>query len=167
VSEREVQIPWSFAHARPPCLDVGCAESSYLAYLPAPADGIDSRACNGLPLRQCFQGDIRTFTFPEKYRTVLAVSTLEHVGLAVYGHDDDDVDNGDRAALEGCVNAVEPGGQVLLTVPFGEAGNFGWWRRYNLAGLRALLDGYVWSATYRTDPGWEVKGVALVTVLCA
>lgn len=168
--EREVEIPWAVAHARGPCLDVGCAESTYLADLPGPVDGIDTRNCSiDPPLRCFFQGDIRTAVLPERYRTVLAISTIEHIGLAHgnYGTVADDPDGGDRAALEGCVRAAELGGQVLMSVPWGDAATFGWYRRYDDAGLRALLKGFCWSATYRTNPEWPVGGVALVTILCA
>lgn len=170
--EREVEIPWAVRWAqakRGPCLDVGCAESTYLGQLPGPVDGIDVRPVPLQPgMRRVFQGDIRTFEFPVRYRTVLAVSTIEHIGLehAPYGTAADDVEKGDRLALEGCVRACAPGGIVLVSVPFGEQANRGWYRSYDKPGLNALFTGFAWSLTRHVNDEWPVGGVALV-VVCA
>jgi hypothetical protein len=161
VSERAAEIPWAIANSVAPVLDVGCAESTYLADLPTPVDGIDVRAVASLgPLRHRYRGDIRTFTFVRPYRTVLAVSTLEHVGLAcpAYGTTADDPD-GDRHALEGCLRAAGDGGRVLFSVPFGRAGDHGWFRQYDLARLKDLLDGYDAHIEIRRGPDWDTPAL--------
>jgi hypothetical protein len=158
VSEREAEISWAVANSVAPVLDVGCAESTYLADLPTPVDGIDVRAIATMgPLRHRYRGDIRTFTFVRPYRTVLAVSTLEHVGLAcpAYGTSADDPD-GDRHGLEGCLRATGDGGKVLMSVPFGRPGDHGWFRQYDLARLKELLDGYDAHIEIRAAPDWDV-----------
>jgi hypothetical protein len=157
VSEREAEIPWAAKNAVAPVLDVGCAESTYLADLPAPVDGIDVRPVAAVgPLRCCYRGDIRTFDFVRPYATVLAISTIEHVGLANpgYGTAADDPD-GDRRALEGCVAAAGPGGRVLVSVPFGRPAHYGWFRQYDLAGLGKLFAGYDTTIDIRLSPGWD------------
>lgn len=160
MSERDAEIPWAAANTVGPVLDVGCAESTYLADLPGPVDGIDVRdpTRTMTALRRFYRGDICTFPMPSRYATVLAVSTIEHIGLAckAYGTVADDVD-GDRHALEGCLAAVAPGGKVLLSVPFGRPGHHGWFRQYDLTWLDRLLDGYDATIEIRVAPDWEAK----------
>jgi hypothetical protein len=157
VSERSAEIPWAVANTIAPVLDVGCAGSTYLAGLPGPVDGIDVRAVATMgPLRHRYRGDIRTFEFVRPYATVLAISTLEHVGLANpgYGTAADDSD-GDRHGLEGCVAAAAPGGQVLVSVPFGKAAHYGWFRQYDLAWLGKLFAGFDATIEIRVGPEWD------------
>lgn len=155
MTERVAEIPWAVSNAVAPVLDVGCAESSYLADLPAPVDGIDVRPCASPALHDFYRGDIREYPLPQRYATVLAVSTLEHVGLAcdAYGTIADDPD-GDRRALDGCVGATAPGGKVLVSVPFGNPGDHVWFRQYDLARLARLLDGYDATIDIRLAGDW-------------
>jgi hypothetical protein len=157
VSERLAEIPWAVVNAVAPVLDVGCAESTYLADLPAPVDGIDVRPVTMGSLRHRYRGDIRTFEFVKLYATVLAISTLEHVGLANpgYGTAADDPD-GDRHGLEGCVAAAEVGGRVLLSVPFGRPADYGWFRQYDLGRLGKLLAGFDADVDIRVAPDWAI-----------
>jgi len=99
-----------------------------------------------------------------KYATVIALSTIEHIGLTCegYGTTADDPE-GDRKAIEGCMRALKPGGTLLLTVPFGKSENRGWYRIYDDESLDRLLDGIDYNAEYHSDPAWAVGGVALVT----
>lgn len=157
VSEREIEIPWAIKNAVAPVLDVGCAESTYLADLPAPVDGIDVRDPTRTQdaLRRFYRGDICTYLLPGRYATVLAISTIEHVGLAckAYGTSADDA-AGDRHALEGCVAAAGPGGQVLVSVPFGRPADHGWFRQYDLTRLRGLFEGFDAKLDIRVGPDW-------------
>lgn len=157
-SERSVEIPWAIANARGPVLDVGCVESAYVTDLPRPRDGIDVREDMVPGLRQQYVGDIRNFVFPKLYRTVLAISSLEHVGLGHhrYGTTTDDAVNGDRMGLEGCVRAARKGGQVLVSVPFGATGFYGWFRQYGSADLEDLFDGHDFSfEVWRQGQPWK------------
>lgn len=165
MSERDVEIPWALDRCEGVVLDVGCAESIYLNDLGV-VDGIDSRPIAPEGLRRFIHGDIRTHPADPVYDTVLALSTLEHVGLehVPYQTEADDPD-GDRHGLEACVRWCKPGGKVLVTVPFGEPGVFGWYRQYDEPSLGRLCDGFLWSAEYVMNPGgWGVDGVALVEV---
>lgn len=171
-NERDCELPWLLNQAADltyPVLDVGSHESTYLHALSehGPVDGIDIRqAPGGQPLRQHFQADIRTWQAPEKYPTVVALSTIEHIGLAFdpYGTEADDPSYGDRRALEGCMRALADDGVLLLTVPYGVDEDRGWYRVYDEERLIVLLDGYRWRAAYRSDPSWEVGGVVLAEV---
>lgn len=159
MSERAAEIPWAIANTIGPALDVGCAESTYLDNLPGPVDGIDVRDPKRTmtALRRFYKGDICTYPMPRRYATVLAVSTIEHIGLAcrAYGTAADDPD-GDRHALEGCLAATAAGGQVLLSVPFGKPAHHGWFRQYDLARLKALLDGCDATIDIRVSPDWPL-----------
>lgn len=167
LTERSVEVPWAIANAQPPTLDVGCAESDYLADLAGPVDGIDVRPAD-MPLDVFFEGDIRTIELPTRYRTVLAISTIEHIGLAhgPYGTTADDPEHGDRRAVEGCMRHVADSGQLLMSVPYnyGAGENRGWYRVYSHDSLCRLLDGFDWDLEVHMNDQWTVGGVALVTV---
>lgn len=167
-TERSVEIPWLLAQdVIRPALDVGCNESAYLRHYSdalTPLDGIDIRYQQRGGLETFFCADIRTWEAPQKYATVIALSTIEHIGMACYGMEANDVEHGDRRAVEGCMRALRPGGKLLMTVPFGDTfEDRGWFRRYDQGHLDALLDGYLYDVEYRHDPTWDVGGVALVT----
>lgn len=168
-NEREDEIPWLLS--RPimfPALDVGCTESVYLDRLVGPVDGIDVRAPRPHhAMREQFQADIRTWLAPQRYPSIIALSTLEHVGLefAPYGTLADDVDKGDREALEGCMRNLTDDGVLYLTVPLGpEHENRGWYRRYSPDTLRELLRDYRATIEARYEPAWDVGGVAMCEV---
>ncbi len=169
-NERSKEIPWLLGQTLTfPALDVGSNESSYLRHYAdamTPLDGIDIRPQTRGGLRDFHQADIRTWEAPQKYATVIALSTLEHVGLECegYGTKADDEAEGDRRAVEGCMRALRSGGKMLLTVPYGPAENRGWYRVYSKPGLERLLAGYEWSAEFHENPAWDVGGVALITV---
>lgn len=166
MSEREIELPWAIKNTVGPVLDVGCAESTYLAELDGPVDGIDSRPFQSPHLRKFFHDDIRTAEIPDRYATVLAVSTIEHIGLAHAPYETTaDDDQGDLNALRACVNLCAPGGKVLMTVPYGkEHENRGWYRVYDKDTLHYLCSDWNYSVETHLNPEWAVGGVALVTV---
>jgi len=166
-TERQVEIPWVIANAVGPVLDVGCAESTYLAELDGPVDGIDSRPFSDDALRSFYQLDIRTAakTIEARYATVAAISTIEHIGLAHAPYETvADDPEGDRHALEACYELCRPGGKVLMSVPFGKDEHHGWYRSYDVATLAELCRGYDYSTESHHDDAWAVGGVALVTI---
>lgn len=145
-NERTVEIPWAVREAVAPVLDVGCAESIYLDQLPQPLQGIDVRPCRSRALHDHLIGDIRTIENIGPYQTVLAISTLEHIGLEcrAYGTESDE-EEGDRSSLLACHSLVKLGGQLLVSVPFGANRDYGWFRQYDVARLEKLLDGLDYS----------------------
>lgn len=154
MTERDVEVPWAIDNATGTVLDVGCAESEYLKDVRDngqvnQVDGIDVRYIQPVGVDGFYLGDIRHIVFPHRYDTVLAISTIEHVGLNAYDMAADDPD-GDRHALEGCVRACKASGRVLVSVPFGRPHDYGWFRQYDLAGLDRLFDGFD-----RTTEVWE------------
>lgn len=166
MSEREIEVPWAIANTVGPVLDVGCAESTYLDQLDGPVDGIDSRHISHPALRNFFHADIRTAKVDERYATVLAVSTIEHIGLACEEYETEaDDEDGDLHALRVCVDLCAPGGKVLMSVPYGPSHeNRGWYRRYDRDTLHDLCSEWDYEVEPHLNPDWGVGGVALVTV---
>jgi SAM-dependent methyltransferase len=82
--------------------------------------------------------DIRGTSFPaDSLDTVIALSTIEHIGLGFYG--DPMGPDGDRQAITEIHRILKPGGRFLLTVPFGKAATAEGHRVYDSARLRGLL----------------------------
>jgi SAM-dependent methyltransferase len=90
------------------------------------------------------QQDITNTCFPsEFFDIIMAVSTIEHVGLGIRSINFD----GDFAAIKEMRRIIKPSGRLLITVPFGKAG---YWPRkkeptlrvYDKHTLYTLLDGF-------------------------
>lgn len=160
-NERSVEIPWAVKHAEAPVLDVGCAESIYLDQLPDPITGIDLRPCASRHPHFHRIGDIRTWETDERFQTVLAISTLEHIGLEcrAYGTVADDYHDGDRAALLACHSLLADDGKLLVSVPFGGDYHYEWFRQYDTEGLKRFLDGldYEYVVYAKGDPWFVVE----------
>jgi SAM-dependent methyltransferase len=183
INERSVEVPWACQHvggAR--CLlDVGCSTSDYLAdlartgpspeanppgqaaVLPPPAEG-RSRRVYGLdpgapqPIRNVgiVKGTIVVPPFPaDSFDLILCISTVEHIGLPVYGQHE--FPHGDILAMRHVRRLLAPGGRLLLTVPFGRAQVNPWFRVYDRWGLRRLTRGFrtLSAAFYRLRPEGE------------
>lgn len=90
--------------------------------------------------------DLRELPFRDGFfDTAICASTLEHVGMdnSVYGSDAaaaEDPATEQSAALAELVRVTRPGGSVLLTVPYGRLEDHRWFRQYDEAALRDLLD---------------------------
>jgi SAM-dependent methyltransferase len=78
---------------------------------------------------------------PASFDVVMCVSTLEHVGLDWYGKQRGG-ESADREALARLRELLRPEGLLVLTVPYGRAEVDSLQRRYDRAGLDALLEGW-------------------------
>jgi SAM-dependent methyltransferase len=101
-------------------------------------------------------GDIRRTGFPNDFfDVVIAVSTIEHVGLGRYG---DPVDaEGDRNAIKETRRIMANDGILLITVPFGKRSTTSLHRVYDENALLSLLKGFkIQNIEYfmRTDRLW-------------
>jgi len=90
------------------------------------------------------KGDIRKTNFPDAFFDIVtAVSTIEHTGF-----DNNETDSGgDKDAIREIKRILNPGGKLLLTVPFGREGIYfvkgrAQWRVYSLLSLKKLLEGF-------------------------
>ena len=109
------------------CLDVGCTDPNnciplVLSRLGCETYGVDIRKfelkCDNFGF---LIQDIRRTSFPENYFDfIVAVSTLEHIGLSGrYGSDRDP--QGDRKAVKEMARILKPSGKILMTIPYGKA----------------------------------------------
>ena len=123
-------------------LDVGCCESNLsrvLAELGFDVYGIDIRYCDIAPAR-LVQNNVLTVDFDsEMFNIVIAVSTVEHVGLDCYGQNiidhDGDVKTMDRIWRWLCSNGI-----AIVTVPFGKPHHPEWFERvYNFENISRIV----------------------------
>jgi len=148
-TERIVEVPFVHRHLPYPfrgrLLDVGYLESEIIyqaASLGFETWGIDIRpAAAQFPGIHYVQGDVVKYPFePHSFDVVVALSTVEHIGLRAYGNVELDP-AGDLHALQAIHRALKPGGRLILTVPFGKRGVAEWQRIYDYDALHALLRG--------------------------
>ena len=146
-------------------LEVGCAEGDMIGPLKIArpdlhVTGIDWRAVDRPKADKLVRGDVLLYNFPpQSFDCVIAVSTLEHVGLGSYERDPIDPD-GDTKTLRRMAEWVKPDGWIYFDVPFRPDGpyvvkkNF---RAYDQEHLKERLtlavDGWrpVVSMTFTTD----------------
>ena len=150
-TERVVEIPWTLSRYRGErrVLDVGSsfALPFYLDELRAleipELHGVDlaPRAIRGIRMTRA---DVRAMPFADGYfDLVLCVSTIEHIGFVndIYGVDAAKDPHGDVAALREMRRTLAPNGRIVVTVPYGAAQDHGWFKQYDDADWRALLEG--------------------------
>jgi SAM-dependent methyltransferase len=157
ISERSVEVPWvcqRIGGARR-VLDVGCSTSDYLPDL-SPGRrvyGLDPDAPQPIQNVGVVRGTIVAPPFPPGgFDLILCVSTVEHIGLPIYGQHE--FARGDMLAMRHVRRLLAPGGRLLLTVPFGRAQVNPWFRVYDRRGLRRLTSGFraLSTAFYRLRP---------------
>lgn len=192
--ERVVEIPWVLSRLRAAgrVLEVGYAfaEAPYLAALlrsGVEVVGVDlaTRDVDGM---ETVAADVRALPFEDgSFDQVLLVSTLEHVGAdnVVYGLEGEPDPSARLAALEELRRVVRRDGSLLVTVPLGEPGDYGWFRQENERGWTRLYgraglfveeqEGYELTPEgWRAAPDFHAEGVlygargpAASAVLCA
>lgn len=153
-SQRAVEYPWvlqQLALLKPKVLvlDVGCAESLLSHELLArgyQVVGLDLRdyywkAHNMLAVKR----NVMDTGFPENlFDAIFMVSTIEHVGLSVYGQRTL-YDDGDIRAMRELHRILKPGGILVLTTPYigGKPLRVNSFERaYNHEHLTSLIEGF-------------------------
>jgi SAM-dependent methyltransferase len=192
--ERVVEIPWVLARlCGRRALEVGYAfaEPPYLAaLLRAGFDelvGVDLAAAD-VPGLTGVQADVRDLPFDDgAFELILCVSTLEHVGAdnTGYGLAAEDDGASRLIALRELRRVLAPAGRLLITVPCGEPGDYGWFHQDDVRGWTRLFtragffveEEEVYELTgegWRTAPELETEGLrygergpAASAVLCA
>ena len=192
--ERVIEIPWVLSRLRASgrVLEVGYAfaETAWLgALLRSGVElvGVDlaTRELEGM---ETAEADVRELPFEDdSFDQVLLVSTLEHVGAdnAVYGVEAETGAGARLDALRELRRVLRRDGRLLVTVPLGEPGDYGWFRQEDERGWTSLFAGAGWFVedveTYVLhDDGWRAtrsfrpegvrygdRGPAASAVLCA
>lgn len=151
VNERIVELPYVFGAvgALPPgshILDFGATESTVAFSLAALGHDVIAADLRPYPLQhprlRAQVGPIEEWDGPERpLDAVVCLSALEHVGLGAYDEAPTDGDL-DRTIAELFKSWLRPGGELVLTAPYGiwELGETQ--RVYDAAHLDALLAGW-------------------------
>jgi SAM-dependent methyltransferase len=192
--ERVIELPWVLSRlSGRRALEVGYAfaEPPYLAaLLQAGFDelvGVDLASAD-VPGLTAVEADVRDLPFENgEFDLVLCVSTLEHVGADNSGYGlEVEADAASRlTALRELRRVLAPSGRLLLTVPCGEPGDYGWFHQDDVRGWTRLFAraGFFveeQEAYELTDAGWRTapeldpaglrygeRGPAASAVLCA
>lgn len=168
IDERIVEFPLAFQVAdfqRPGrILDAGAAMN-----LPYIRQAIGTPAASVIHFTQSgdkemcrFQGDSYSYLFGDLRQTdfrdgafdrILCISTLEHVGMdnSRYGGEQEGegtgasvgLPAGDGSHLDAVAEMLRilvPGGQMAITVPYGEARSHGWYQVFDREGVARILD---------------------------
>jgi SAM-dependent methyltransferase len=192
--ERVVEIPWVLSRLRASgrVLEVGhaFAETPYLGGLLR--SGVDlvgvDLAARDVEGMETARADVRELPFGDRsFDQVLLVSTLEHVGAdnTVYGLGKEADPDARVRALRELGRVLRQDGSLLVTVPVGEPGDYGWFRQEDHRGWQRLYArGGLFvdeQETYElTSDGWRpspdfrasgvlygARGPAASAVLCA
>jgi SAM-dependent methyltransferase len=145
VNERIVEHPWIFMKLglrEGRILDVGCCHSSLsieLASLGYEVWGVDINPYRFSHRNFRFVlGDVCAVSLPEEhYDRIIAVSSVEHFGLEVYGGRCDA--EHDRISIRRMHRLLKPGGKILVTVPFGIRNITPEFRVYDSPALQELM----------------------------
>jgi hypothetical protein len=150
VNERAAEVPYVFrglAGLAPGArvLDVGAAESIValsLASLGYEVTALDPRPYPfSHPRLVTVASTLEDWNHTGVFDAVVSLSTIEHLGLGAYGQEPSE-DRADLSAMQRLHELTRPGGRLLLTTRFGEAGADSFQRTYDRAGLAELLSGW-------------------------
>ena len=182
LDERVVEYPWiisKLTHKPTHLLDAGStlnfpyildlplmSKKSVIVYTLAP-EGVISR-----PNVSYIYGDLRnTLLKDELFHEIVCISTLEHIGLdntLLYTRNSDYNESNlyaYRQVMCEFKRLLAPGGQLLLTVPYGQYQNLGWLQQFDAQLLNdaiAAFDGHLQNLVfYRYTPaGWHLADAA-------
>jgi SAM-dependent methyltransferase len=165
IDERSIEIPWLLARLGRPkhILDVGAAHARYLEAMLSTGSkviALDTHLFNAPPDVQVFVGNAAAMPdeWSDRFDLVTCISALDHIGLSAYGNP------ADPEALEKSAHemwrVLRPGGQLLLTAPFGRdhvtSHPGGGQRVFGIDALRALFPANHWH--WRGTWFWKLIG---------
>lgn len=183
LDERVVEIPWTISHIREGTgriLDAGSVlNTAFILGLPRLRGHkifIWSLELDWLHLNSdisYIHGDFRESPFKERlFHTIVCISTLEHVGMWPIPKSPFDKSfleprpkrdfSAYRSAMREFRRLLVPGGQLLLTVPFGVKEDHGWTQVFDASGINDIKESFgafCRSETfyrYRAE-GWETS----------
>lgn len=144
-NERFVEYPWVFRRIQAmscTILDIGCYYGDFsikLASQGYEVYGIDTQKYKKKhPNFNFIQCDVRWLPFLSNiFPVVIAVSTIEHIGVGYYGDFNDS--EGDKKALKEILRVLRDSGKILITLPYGKGCITSMHRVYNDSALRRLI----------------------------
>ena len=150
VNERVVEVPFTLrALGDVPLggriLDFGASESTFALSLATMGYAVTALDLRPYPFEHSnltsLAVPLEEFSAPDdSFAAITVISTVEHVGLGWYGEQPGQFD--DLRAMARLRELLMPGGTLVLTVPYGAAAVDEVQRRYDHAGLDALLEGF-------------------------
>ncbi len=159
LDERVVEYPWVLARLRSgegSILDAGSTFSTALVLdLPFMQNRdiaiytLETDVVVRRPGVHFVYGDLRTLAFAdESFEAVVCISTMEHVGMGqsfAYSTSNPFPDAQPDDALLGLREmrrVLQPGGRLLLTIPFGRREDHGWLQQFDGEGISRLIDAF-------------------------
>ena len=142
INERILEIPFVLSKVNGLILDIGANESPIslmLASLGHKVTALDLRKSSfEHPNLINIRADITKWQKENYFDTAICLSTIEHIGLEVYGGQR--MDKGDQMAIDNIFASLKSGGKLLLTVPASaKYFNTPSWRSYDFLSLQKLL----------------------------
>ncbi|QWG25034.1 class I SAM-dependent methyltransferase [Bradyrhizobium sediminis] len=160
VDERVVEYPWLFDQLNRVdgslgcVLDAGSSLNHDFILDRDPLRRADLTIMTLAPEKRCYWykgysyvfGDFRRTKFKDgAFDTIISISTLEHVGLdntLLYTDDPEKAEanqNGFVDAIREFRRILAPGGRCLITVPYGNYENFGWFQVFDKEMVQLLI----------------------------
>lgn len=147
-TERLVEIPLVFNYIpkkSSKILDVGCRYSLLSLQLASVGHSVTAldvgnyhRSHRNL---RFVKADIHNSKLrPNTFDVAISLSTIEHIGLGVYG--DPAYQEGDIEAAAAIRKLLKKGGSFIITIPFGKPRDTSWYRVYDKKRIERLLAGF-------------------------
>lgn len=154
ITERVIEIPWCLQQIPQSgrILDIGSCDALYLRVIQQPGRELhclDPRDCSGdIPPGAVFHHQsLIGNTLPRRgFDAVVAISTIEHIGLPCYAQEP--FQRGDALALAEIRELLKPGAPAVVTVPAGQSKLMTWYRQYSSSDLHRLFRGWRYEIRY-------------------
>jgi SAM-dependent methyltransferase len=180
LDERVIEYPWTFVRLKPShrlLLDAGSALNHRSVLQTRQLEARQVVLCTLAPEHEMTKKagvsyvfcDLRNTLFrDETFDAVTCISTLEHIGMdaAMFYTADRKYHEHDLSAYKQAIveirRVLKPGGDLLLTVPFGKPGDYGWLQQYDRNGIDEICKTFTGETVeiqfYRYRPeGWQIS----------